>query len=367
MTQEAKAFFSYSRLDAEFALKLAKDLRNAGAGVWIDQLDISPGDHWDIAIQKAVGSSSSLLVILSPHSVESENVMDEVSYAIQEKKLVIPVVYQKCDIPLRLRRVQYVDAQTDYESGLRRILALLQAHQQSLTGSGPQPSRASTAQWDLAQARAAAEAREREKAAQLQAAQEQIARDNAPRAGQQWAQQSQQGSNAVSRNRLIGLVAGGVILLVALTVLILKWPHHPVRTASVPASDQGSSNADTTRRDLHQWLQEFLAASQGPSADRLRSYFDDPVSPYYSMSSARWSDIRQDKQNYFSRFPEIRYQLLLWRNIPQPDGSQQIECDVSYHEVRNDGVPTHGASHLLMNVRFNDGQWKITGIREGTP
>ncbi len=43
MTEESKAFFSYSRLDAEFALKLAKDLRNAGASVWIDQLDISPG------------------------------------------------------------------------------------------------------------------------------------------------------------------------------------------------------------------------------------------------------------------------------------------------------------------------------------
>ena len=138
MTEESKAFFSYSRLDAEFALKLAKDLRNAGASVWIDQLDISPGDHWDITIQKAVGTSSSLLVVLSPNSVESENVMDEVSFAIEEKKLVIPVLYRRCDIPLRLRRVQYIDVQTDYEGGLQRILTKLQAHQQGARDSAAQ-------------------------------------------------------------------------------------------------------------------------------------------------------------------------------------------------------------------------------------
>jgi hypothetical protein len=33
-------FFSYARADAEFALKLAKSLRSAGANLWIDQLDI---------------------------------------------------------------------------------------------------------------------------------------------------------------------------------------------------------------------------------------------------------------------------------------------------------------------------------------
>ena len=35
-----KVFFSYARTETDFALKLAKDLRDAGANVWIDQLDI---------------------------------------------------------------------------------------------------------------------------------------------------------------------------------------------------------------------------------------------------------------------------------------------------------------------------------------
>ncbi|PKP40461.1 MAG: hypothetical protein CVT96_08715 [Bacteroidetes bacterium HGW-Bacteroidetes-13] len=38
-------FFSYSRDDTEFVLQLAKNLRQAGADVWLDQLDISPGSR----------------------------------------------------------------------------------------------------------------------------------------------------------------------------------------------------------------------------------------------------------------------------------------------------------------------------------
>ena len=41
-----KIFFSYARADAEeFALKLATALRNDGANVWIDQLDIKGGEN----------------------------------------------------------------------------------------------------------------------------------------------------------------------------------------------------------------------------------------------------------------------------------------------------------------------------------
>lgn len=405
MTEESKAFFSYSRLDAEFALKLAKDLRNAGASVWLDQLDISPGSHWDVAIQKAVGSSSSLLVVLSPHSVESENVMDEVSYAIEEKKLVIPVLYRKCDIPFRLRRVQYIDVQTDYEGGLQKILTQLQVHQKTASGPAAQDTRATTAEWETAQARAAAQAHEREqaeKAAQLRAAQERIAREEAERRAQyERAQQAQSRAAAAqgvpfgavppvrpasSKKWVIWAAGGAFIFLVLLIAAISNLAAHknpdiqqpspntsaaatipsssetqPAPARSVPTGDQPSST-EAARPDLHQWLLEMLNASQGPAVGPLKSFFDDTVSPYHSLSSANWSEIAADKQAYFNRFPEIHYQLLFWRHTPQPDGSEQIECDVQYNEVRNDGVLAHGVSHFLIAVRLQDGQWKITGI-----
>ena len=35
-------FFSYSRENSETVLELAKELRGAGANIWLDQLDIEP-------------------------------------------------------------------------------------------------------------------------------------------------------------------------------------------------------------------------------------------------------------------------------------------------------------------------------------
>jgi photosystem II stability/assembly factor-like uncharacterized protein len=119
------AFFSYSREDSEFALKLAADLKAAGAKVWLDQLDIHPGDRWDRAVEDALIHSPRLLVILSPASVNSTNVMDEVSFALEEKKTVIPVMHKDCTVPFRLRRVHYADFRQDYACGLRELLKIM--------------------------------------------------------------------------------------------------------------------------------------------------------------------------------------------------------------------------------------------------
>ena len=116
------AFLSYARADAEFVLRLAKDLREGGAGVWIDQLDIAPGQRWDRAVEDALAKCAQLLVILSPTAVESTNVMDEVNLALEDGKTVVPVLHRECNIPFRLRRLQYVDLTLNYEAGLDRLL-----------------------------------------------------------------------------------------------------------------------------------------------------------------------------------------------------------------------------------------------------
>jgi hypothetical protein len=130
VTQSAPAaFFSYCREDSDFALRLAGDLKAAGASVWLDQMDIIPGQRWDRAVEDALTNCPRMLVILSPTSVNSTNVMDEVSFALEEKKTVIPVVYKDCLIPFRLRRVQYVDFRKDYAGGLKELLKTLHPEQ----------------------------------------------------------------------------------------------------------------------------------------------------------------------------------------------------------------------------------------------
>lgn len=119
------AFFSYSRQDSEFALRLASDLRAAGANVWIDQLDIEIGQAWDHAIQSAINSCSIFIVVLSPHGIASSNVSDELSFALSQKKRIIPVVYRDCEIPLLLRRLHFIDFRTDYPESLRWLITAL--------------------------------------------------------------------------------------------------------------------------------------------------------------------------------------------------------------------------------------------------
>lgn len=131
------AFFSYSREDSEFVLQVAGDLKAANANVWLDQMDIVPGQRWDDAVEQALAECPRMLVVLSPAAVHSTNVMDEVSFALEEGKTVIPILYRDCGIPFRLRRVQYIDFRRDYQRGLAELLKILAAQNQGTESASP--------------------------------------------------------------------------------------------------------------------------------------------------------------------------------------------------------------------------------------
>ncbi|MBZ5688420.1 MAG: toll/interleukin-1 receptor domain-containing protein [Acidobacteriia bacterium] len=122
MADPAKAFVSYSRADTDFVLRLCQDLRAAGASIWLDQLDIHPGEEWDQAIERGLSECGRMLVVLSPQSVSSQNVLDEIGYALSKKKSIIPVLYRDCEIPYRLNRLEYVDFRTAYDERLKDLL-----------------------------------------------------------------------------------------------------------------------------------------------------------------------------------------------------------------------------------------------------
>lgn len=122
---DSSAFISYSREDSEFALRLAQDLKAAGAFVWLDQMDISPGVPWDNAIEDALNAAPMMLLVLSPSSSRSNNVRNEISFALEAGKIIIPVLYQDCIVPLRLQRNQRIDFRADYARGLTLLLTYL--------------------------------------------------------------------------------------------------------------------------------------------------------------------------------------------------------------------------------------------------
>lgn len=113
------AFVSYSREDEGFAMKLAGDLKDANIKVWIDQSELKGGDPWNGEIEKALDACPRTLVVLSPASVRSRNVLNEVGRALRKQNTVIPVLYLDCDIPLQLECSHQVDFRSDYDRGLR--------------------------------------------------------------------------------------------------------------------------------------------------------------------------------------------------------------------------------------------------------
>ncbi|HSU49967.1 MAG TPA: toll/interleukin-1 receptor domain-containing protein [Segetibacter sp.] len=118
-----KIFFSYSRADgSEFALRLAVDLKKKGFDVWIDQEDIRAGLKWDAEIEKALESCDCLLYLETEKSVVSTNVLDEVYYAMEQNKKVIPLIFVDSRTPFRLKRLQHIDFTQNYHTALALLV-----------------------------------------------------------------------------------------------------------------------------------------------------------------------------------------------------------------------------------------------------
>jgi hypothetical protein len=123
-----QVFISYSHSDAGFATKLAKDLEKAKYAVWFDRTDIQTGSRWDDEIVKGLDASAVFLVLLSKASTASQNVKDEIGYALDHNKKVLPLLTEPCEVPFRLRRVQYVDfTSMKYAEGIKSVLEIVKS------------------------------------------------------------------------------------------------------------------------------------------------------------------------------------------------------------------------------------------------
>lgn len=108
-------------------------LRKDGVMPWLDEVDILPGQDWDSEIRRAVRQSHVILVCLSSSSVRKEGYLQkEIRFALDtadEKPdgtiFIIPVKFDDCELPERLRRWQWVDWRS--KGAYTRILRSIQA------------------------------------------------------------------------------------------------------------------------------------------------------------------------------------------------------------------------------------------------
>lgn len=103
----AKVFLSYSREDTARVRPLAQALEAAGHNVWWDQ-HITGGDQFAHAIEQALDSADTVVVVWSDASCHSPWVRDEAAAGRDTNRLV-PVCFDGCTAPLGFRQFQAID------------------------------------------------------------------------------------------------------------------------------------------------------------------------------------------------------------------------------------------------------------------
>jgi TIR domain len=126
VTADDSVFISYARLDQDFVLQLAQALKERGLSVWVDKWNISVGADWNRAIDDAIRNCKRFLIVLSPAATVSEDageVGGELQLALNLHKEIVPVLYQACDIPRQLLRLEYIDLSSGLNEASIDLLA----------------------------------------------------------------------------------------------------------------------------------------------------------------------------------------------------------------------------------------------------
>jgi len=118
----ARIFISYSRTDEEFARRLASDLDGLRGDAWIDVDDIHPTEDWADTIHRGLNESQLMIVVVSPASMQSENVSQEWKYFHKRKKTILPVLLEPAEVHFQLENLQYVDfCSQDYDTAFSQL------------------------------------------------------------------------------------------------------------------------------------------------------------------------------------------------------------------------------------------------------
>lgn len=125
-----KVFLSHASEDKErFVLNFARQLRENGVDVWLDQWEMKPGDSLvDKIFEEGLKEARAVIIVLSATSVQKSWVREELNASVVNRisrgTKLIPVVIDECDVPESLRSTvwQKVDSLDDYSQSLQRIL-----------------------------------------------------------------------------------------------------------------------------------------------------------------------------------------------------------------------------------------------------
>ena len=135
-------FISYLHVNKADVQRLCDDLTSNGIEVWLDRNNIQPGIRWKDAIRKGIKEGNYFIACFSSEYNEREKTymneeltlaIDELRKYSTERAWFIPVLLSECEIPDRsigagetLRDFQWVSLHDDWDTGVQRILSIVQ-------------------------------------------------------------------------------------------------------------------------------------------------------------------------------------------------------------------------------------------------
>ncbi|TKR54321.1 toll/interleukin-1 receptor domain-containing protein [Allopusillimonas ginsengisoli] len=126
-------FLSHTGADKPFVRQLRSDLLDHGVPrAWVDEAEIDVGDSLTAKIEEGMKETRYIGVVLSAKSIEAPWVKKELDMAINREissgeVVVLPLLYEKCELPYFLQGKLYADFTStgEYATGLAKLLRKL--------------------------------------------------------------------------------------------------------------------------------------------------------------------------------------------------------------------------------------------------
>ena len=129
-------FISYSHKDSVIANKIKRDLRRNGISVWIDER-IKPGDEaWKKQLAVAIQEQPCFVFLMTENSISSVYCQWELDTAKRWKKVILPVMIEQVDVPLPIKRLQYIDLRDNYGDELARLITAIKENKPEQVAGG---------------------------------------------------------------------------------------------------------------------------------------------------------------------------------------------------------------------------------------
>ena len=99
---EPYVFVCYAHPEREMVIDLVDWLRSQGFAVWLDE-NIEAGNRWSEELARAVDGCAAFLFFMSPRSIASRYCLDEIHFALECGRPIVPVEVEPVTLTPGLR------------------------------------------------------------------------------------------------------------------------------------------------------------------------------------------------------------------------------------------------------------------------